>query len=378
MATIYSTPTTITITSGSNSGIDAASDWAARSTAAGVTFADNFSKYSTAADWYNRWNQGALVGKWISGSKYPALGSVWDNAWQIVSDTGHVLSGRALRAWMGKNNYGATGTGDLDNQWAAIPFNGSTSNPKAGYMTSFYFQACIWVDAYADYDWHRNDGTVQTSKYFILDYWNSSANTGEVVITNKDSKGFIWSYYSVGAGAFDVLRGTPSNNNNYQWQNAVDNGTPLDNTDASYFRRYGPFNYGMYPGPFSQSKLLHLQGVPNAAAAQGGVAWNRGGITVVEVYVALNTPGNSTVKIWAAPYGSPPKLIVNSTGVNLGSRVGTDGGIGWSGVTLTNLVYQADSAHNPGYPNNAYIDYVEMIVSSNPIKFPGGYALPGA
>lgn len=371
MATIYSTPTTVTITAGSTSGINAVSDWAARSAAPGVMFAENFSTYNTAADWYNRWRQGQMTP--VFTPKNPGMGATWTNAWEIITTPGHVLSGKALRAWHGKNNYGSAGT--IDNQWACIPFSGNPNNVAAGYVTEFYFQMCVWVDSFFNYFWKLGDGSVGGIKVFILDQWDTSATTGEVVITNQYNYGFVTGYHSVGP-SFDRAQNTPGYTPNYAWQPAIDNGTPLDATIASYFRRYGPMGYGMYPNGLNQASKLTSQGVPNPDATSGGVAWNIGGITVVEVYVKLNTPGNSIVKAWAAKYGNAPKKIIDATGVNLGSRVGSLG-TGWSGVTLSNLIYTATGAQNPNYPTDAYIDYVEFIVSRSPINFPGGFALTG-
>jgi hypothetical protein len=171
-------------------------------------------------------------------------------------------------------------------------------------------------------------------------------------------------------------RATQQYSSNVQWQPAVDNGTPLSD-ENSYQRRYGPFSYGMTGGT-SQASKLSTQGVPDPEAAMGGVAWNRGGITVVEVEVDL---ANDRGRWWAAPHGVAPKLLgdTGTGGASFGSRV--DGqapnGTGWSVLSLTNLIYTANGTQNPGYPLSS-IDYAEIIVSSKPINFPGGFALPGA
>lgn len=365
MTTIFSTPTTITV----SSSTDKLADWAARS--AGAYFAENFSTYSTAADWYNRFHQGYCTGTFTP--KNPGMGSTWTNAWEIVTTPGHVLSGKALRMWHGKNNYGAAGA--IDNQWAALPCNGDPNNIQGAYKTHLFFQACIWVDSFIDYYWKLGDGSLGGTKFFIIDQYNWTASQGEVVVTNQYNMGFVTGYNDVPASRdWARVQGTPSNNSNYAIQPAIDNGTALGSTDASYFRRYGPCYYGMYPGGLNQASALHLQGVPNADAAAGGVAWNRGGITVVECELDLT---NDRLRVWAAPYGNPPKKLYDSGngGAQFGSRVGTYG-TGWSGVTLSNLIYTATGAQNPNYPTDAYTDYVELIFSGSPINFPGGYKLP--
>jgi hypothetical protein len=70
---------------------------------------------------------------------------------------------------------------------------------------------------------------------------------------------------------------------------------------------------------------------------------------------------------------SPPSV---NNSANFGSRVGSQG-TGWSALTLSNLVYTATGAQNPGYPTDAYTDYSEIIFHPNPINFPGGFTLPG-
>ena len=289
-----------------------------------------------------------------------------------------MLSGKALRLWHGKNNYGAAG--DIDNQAWGVMCNGNRNNIPGAYKTKLYFQCCIWVDAYIDYFWRLGDGSAGTTKFFIIDDWDKTSSAGEFVVDNQYNRQFLHCYRKVPSGGSpDVVRhiATPVNNDNYLWQNAIDNKTPLTD-QGSYERCYGPMAYGMTGGN-SQTSKLSTQGVPDPDAAIGGVALKRGGITVVEVMLDLAA---DRVKVWAAHHGQAPKLINdtvmdNNTGGKalLGTRVGSQG-TGWSAVTLSNLVYTASGAQNPNYPTDAYTDYVELIFAPNPINFPGGYTLP--
>jgi hypothetical protein len=380
MTTIYSNPTTITITSSSvTPSINASQDWLARSTAAGVTHAQNWSSFSDAAAAYNHQSC-------YGANAQPSNPTYFANSFELVTTPSHVLSGKALRLWHGKHNYGDPGT--IDNHYWIIPFNGNKNSvagqyPSGAYLTKLYFQVCIWVDSHVNYLWRLGDGSMGGSKFFIIDYHGGSATQGEWVVNNDQNTGFITAYRHIGssngARVHRSRSGTGlSGGPDFQWQNAIDAGTPSNpTTGAQWQRRYGPFNYTT-PRPSSQSTPLSNQGVPNADAAVAGVFWNRGGITVIEVELDLAADRG---RMWGAHYGSAPRLICDTAlddtkgGVALfGDRVKATG-IGWNAVHLSNLIYTATGAQNPNYPTDAYIDYCELIVSQKPINFPGGFAL---
>lgn len=356
----------------------AAADWVARSTASGVTHAENWSSFNTAAEAYSSPRTAGM-------NKNPSNPTTFDNAFQIITDAGHVLSGKAMRLWHGKNNYGGAGT--IDNQYMSIPFNGNRNAvngqyPTGAYLTKAYVQLCFWTDAFLDYYWKLGDGSLGGSKIAIIDNWDTTATTGELVITDNLNTGFVSAYrITTGGGSLGLDRSisTPANGSNIARQNAIDNGGVLTD-QASYERRYGPMAYGMTGGT-SQASPLSTQGRPDPDAAIGGVTFNRGGTTVVEVELDL---ANDRCRVWAAHHGQAPKLIgdtlLNDAAGGLalfGSRVRAGLGTGWSGLYLSNLIYTATGAQNPGYPADAYTDYSEIIVSQKPINFPGGFVPPG-
>jgi len=360
-------------------------DWAARSTAAGVTHAQNFATFATATEMYNHYNVGAMVGHFAN--KRPDMGSRFTNAFELVSTPGHMGSGKALRLWHGKNNYGDPGT--IDNQWMGIPFNGNGNAiagqyPVGAYMTKVYVQISFWVDAHIDYYWRLGDGSTGGSKFFIIDDWDKTASVGELVVTDGNNQQFCRAYRIItsgGSAGIERARSTPGNNTNFQRQNGIDNTSVTVTDENSAQRRWGPTYTGMTGGK-SQASKLSTQGVPDPEAAIGGVAINRGGITVVEVELDLAA---DRCRVWQAHHGSAPKLthdtrLENGSGTgsfNVGSRVGSLG-TGWSAVTLSNLIYTATGAQNPNYPTDAYTDYSELIFSASPIAFPGGHRPPGA
>ncbi len=354
-------------------------DFAARSV--GAYFAENFSSYASSTAWYNFWNRGQLVGTWISSSKSPTLNpTAWANSWEIITTPSHVKSGKALRAYMGKNPSGGNGT--LDNQWAIMPLSGNPLDVPGSYHLKYYFQAVVWVDEYVDYFWKiPGGGTLPGAKFFVLEAWNRTnfADPAECVIDAKmNYPGFITGYHTDGGAVssrtWERSQFTPDWGTNVVGQGGVDTGSALDGTAASYYRRYGPMNYNM-PPTVNQGSLMHLQGVPNANAAIGGVAWNRGGFTVVEVELDAIA---HRCRVWAAWYGNAPKLVYDSGIGNAFNLSLADAfGNGFSGAAMSNLVYTADEANNPGRPAAPYIDYVELIAHPNPINFPGGFVVPG-
>jgi hypothetical protein len=330
---------------------------------------------------YNYYNVGVMASRGLTANRNPGNPG-FNNSFEIVTTPGHMASGKAFRIWQGKNNYGAPG--DLDYGSFVIPCNGAGvgTDPAGAYKQKLYFQAVVWVDSIIDYYWQLA-GYGDGLKFWIIDGIDTTATHGEFVITNYHNTGFITAYRDT-PSSNSILKSisTPANGSNYLLNNAINNGTALSDQN-SYERRYGPMVYGMTGGT-SQGSRLSTQGCPDPEAAAATVVWNRAGLTVVECECDL---ANDRMRFWAAHYGDPPKLLgdtnldntLSSPAVNFkanaGPRVGTYG-TGWSGVTLTNLIYSASGALNPGYPTDAYIDYSELIFHGSPIPFPGGHALP--
>ena len=364
----------------------AQADWIARSTASGVVGAENFSGWANVTAWWDAWYNGTMsAGGWfISSGKNPHTDpSQFAQSVAMQAVAGHQRTGNSLRIYMGEYQYQATGTNPLDNTWVNqyFTFNPS-STPASAFLQTFYVQITIWTDAYVDYAWNSagyGAGPAPGSKFFRLDDQRGTEN-GEIVCQNAYQQGFCSfyrrSYTGNSNNNYERAISTPANNNNLAQQPAIDNGGVLTD-EQSYHKRYGPMYYGMLPA-LSQSSLLHTQAnTPDPGSVIGGIPWNRGGMTTIECFVDL-VPGHFMA--WAAPTGSAPKKFVDETDSDHGSenwwgnRVMTDG-TGWNTIELTPLVYLSDSNGNPGYPHN-YVDYSEIIISTQPIKFPGGFSLP--
>lgn len=339
----------------------------------GATYSTNWSEYADAAAAYN----GAAC---YGANKNPGQGSTFTNAFELVTD--HGKSGKAMRLWHGKNGQGA---GTIDNQYWAMLFNGGKTAGEAtsSFRTKAYVQVVVWVDAMFDYYWKKSvaaGGGGVTPKAFIVDYDAGTATQGEVVVDNQFSRGFVTTYRHTGSSSAVLVaqaRSTPANGSNFAWQPAIDRGTPaVITTQNQWEQRYGPCYDGMTGGT-SQASLLSTQGVPDPDAAIGGVPWNRGGYTVVELELDLAA---DRIRTWAAKYGEAPVLVADTMKDDLGTAVFGSRvkplGVGWNALFLSNLAFEADWENNPGAPL-AFIDYPEIGFSRNPIRFPGGFYLPG-
>jgi hypothetical protein len=160
---------------------------------------------------------------------------------------------------------------------------------------------------------------------------------------------------------------------------AIDNGAnPGPNASTTqWLNNYGPMPRSMARdgdyGYSSGNPYLYNRNMPNGwpdsrAVASGAVPWQMDGWTTLEAYLEYSGSG-STIKVWAAPYGQPPVLIVNEVKrVGLGSP----GSNAWSRFELLN--YATGRTSEGSRPTqNTYYD--EVIVSTQPIKFPGGFSL---
>jgi hypothetical protein len=363
--------------------VTGSADWTTRSTTGRVTHAQNWASFTDAAAAY------AAPGV-AAANKNPSMGSTFTNAFELVTDAGHMASGKALRLWHGKNNYGDSG--EIDNQWWCEVFNGDKNNLAGAFLRKVYVQVTVWADAHWNYKWLLGDGTQGGAKIFILDTTGTSSE-GELVIHNYKNQGFVDGYRRTAItdeSARSITRqrsGTGlSGNPDYQMQNAIDAGTPSSpNTASQWEQRYGPFNYTSSTDGANQTVPLSSQNIPDADALVAGVPLLRSGRTTITVELDLYA---DRARVWASNNDGAPKLthdtiydnaIGSAGGADFGSRVKTSpvAGVGWSGITIGNLINTADGAHNPNYPTDAYMDYSELIVSRDYIDFPGGHTPPG-
>jgi hypothetical protein len=355
-----------TITVGPVTGaIDPVADFAARSLAPGVFFFENFNYPNLAA-----------ASSHVTNPKfYGSSTGNPPNASIISISTANVLSGKSLRIKYPPNS-SASGNSWLYtfdvNDGVQVPFVGVPHD-------NFYFQIIVWADQHWDWPFEAADGTSSSPKIAIIDHHNSSSNPGEVVLTNDHTRGFISAYtgFTPSSGSVLIERSinTPARTPDLRAQPSIDTGVPANPITMDDFRmRYGPFESDTPNIPFASigaGSSLAASGFPNQVSARAGKIWNRAAFTVVTFYI--NGAGNQ-VKFWAAKYGDPPKLLGDTKVVNPGLNMGR-GSTGYPGFQLTPFITNNGNAGGANQPTT-FIDYVEIIASNNPIKFPGGFSLP--
>jgi hypothetical protein len=98
------------------------------------------------------------------------------------------------------------------------------------------------------------------------------------------------------------------------------------------------------------------------------------GWTTIEAFLEYNEndPSHSSLRIWAAPYGARPTLIIDEIGT---IPLATNSDNSWSRIELLN--YDTERRAEAARPT-MHTYYDEVIVSTQPIKFPGGFDLASA
>ncbi len=348
--------------SAAGAAIDPAADWAARTAGGNVMEAQNFSGFTSSQQLRD---------------------------WEIVSNpnrmslvTEHALSGKTVRL--------TTLPGDAD---VSHGFQSTLDGVPTGVRTPrvykrFYFQFILWADDY--FNWPFRSTATNAPKLAIIDrspinpplgiMHSPSSNPGEVVVDNQNTYGFIHVYRRMTSNnAFqEFVRSQASSVNpwNFSWHPSVDNGGPTGSQNE-YEQRYGPFWQGMSGTSQSAGQRLTDQfgaQYPDPDAAAGSVAWNRGGYTVIEIFLDYDA---DRAQVWAAHYGETPKLLIDSNDDDRGAAFFNqrgDGIQGWDGYHLT--TFRTKGVAEPGVRPEMYVDYAEVIVSSAPIPFPGQILVP--
>jgi len=328
-------------------------DWATRSTASGVMYADNFDYADTAA-------LKAAAAQFSEGG----------GAGSIILDTDNVLSGKGLRI----TTFTSAGSGT--GNWAQF-MNGVDDTP----IRRFYIQFIVYNDEhYLNYPFKQTNGNNTSPKFIILDRYNASFAHGEVVVNNGANRGFV-SYYGGGAATGDPIQRTisgsstpcPLGDPDFLLQGMIDRGTPEPaDTCPKFKQRRGPLKFN-FSGTVDAGILLDEQGTPDPDAAIGGYTWKKNGWTVIEVFVDAI---DQQCQVWAADLGDTPLLLAD-TQVFDASKYSNYGkhSSQYNGFQLT--TFRTNGKSNEANRQETFTTYGEVITSLNPIKFPGGFVLPG-
>lgn len=334
--------------SAASAAVDPDADWQARKSAAGVFYTQSF-EFA---------NKDELLNTGAGNTNKPPAN-------EIDLDTTTKLSGsKALKII---TYSGSGGNGGSWSDW----YDGESGQTR--YHT-FYFQFSVFLPkATLAYRSQGGDGQLKLAN---LEQYGAS----QIVVGNKKFLGFP-SLLLNGTGTLEkniAENSVPNVGSEYIYQPAVDTGGSTPSNACEFWQRYGPArgitandDYGATnPEPRLDRRNL-TYGWPNRCALQSGVPFNIDGWTTVEVYVDFNTanPAQSTIKAWAAPYGQAPRLFVNE--------------VGTAGLKANSDVYHRFELLNYDTPRESeanrptmYTYFDDVIISAQPVKFPGGFALP--
>jgi hypothetical protein len=328
---------------------DKAADWTARSTASGVLSSNTFN-YTTVDEL-----KAASNGTYSSNLPQNEIG---------LEPTINLTGRNALKV---TTYASATGNGGTWQEW----LDGTTGNR----YDKFYIQFAVYFprDTLA-YRWQGGDGQLK-----VLNIERYGA--GQVTVTNPKFLGFpsIMLNGLTGMSRQFPSPPVPNVSTEYTYQPAIDTGSPANpGNSCEFWSRYGAArgitvneNYGYDASkPYLDQRGLP-GGFPNRCALNAGVPYAMNDWTVIEVFVDTSNPDSSvnTVRSWAAKYGNAPRLTINE--------------IGTAKIQRSSDYYRRFELMNYDTPREAesgrptlYTYFDEVIVSTAPIKFPGGYSLP--
>jgi hypothetical protein len=343
--TISGTPTTVSATTVTFRADDLSgdADFLARSGGGGVFYSNNFTYRNTAKT--------LLITS--DAELRSSAAQVGGDTSTVVRNTSQFLSGtQSLKLNMpaSSNQYGG---------WN-FDFGGIAVSSKLVSKHQFYFQFAYYADSvYRDFFF----GPYSTygGKIAIIEAPNASFDTGEVVLRRLPLPGgYIAAYRIPTSGVTTEFGLNVSAVSDLFFNNFIDRGGSSSTLNAAQLR-FGVNYNNKDNNPASDTDYQHS---PRLVS---------NGWFVFEVYVDQI---NDIVKIWGAPYGSAPELIMGAMNAGLPGTSTTDGGTNpkplYTGIQLTNYPNAFSN-----YPSTTtFVGYDELICSDNAINFPGGFALP--
>lgn len=239
---------------------------------------------------------------------------------------------------------------------------------------TFYFQFAVYLPrATLAYRSKGGDGQLKLAN---LEQYGA----GQVVVGNKKFLGFP-SLLLNGSGTLERNISesvVPNVGSEYVFQPAVDAGGGAPGDACEFWERYGPSRGVSMNDDYTENNsqprldLRNLTyGWPNRCALKSGVPYAMDRWTVVEVYVEYNTANSqqSTIKAWAAPYGEAPRIFVNEVGT---AKLGSNSNVYRRFELLNYDTPRESEANRP----TMFTYFDEVLISTSPVKFPGGFSLP--
>lgn len=273
-------------------------------------------------------------------------------------------------------------SGPQSGSWAFHP-NGTDGTLYRRLYVQF---AVYYPAATLGYRWKTSgSNSFSTSALKVINFGQFGA--GQIVVCNPRFLGFPSAFcdgaqmISDSSEANNLIASNPWGVTVHHIQDAVDTGVAAS-TKSDFLTRYGPLMRGLDGDmdlSYNPSVLLQNRsqpsGFPDTRAATNGVPFKLDGWLVIEAFLEYNQadPSTSSFQMWAAPYGQAPTLIMNNV-----SRLplGTNTTNSWDRFELLN--YDTERVSETGVRPTLYTYYSEVLVSDNPINFPGGFTLPSS
>jgi fibronectin type 3 domain-containing protein len=359
VSNLHVVPTISAISSSGGPG-DTETDWATRIGGSGVFYSNNFSQYTSDAQFIDQHVDTAGGQDTNTPQSYGFFLRDATSGHPVVS------GGKFIEIETYSNN----------------GFNGGTCVffCKGGArFNNFYMQVHISLNR-AAFAW-ESAGTNGQCKYILLGGYGS----GQVAMHMPRQQGFPGLFIN---GSTGVERVTGLDR---YFQTGIDAGGGTPSTVIQGIQRFGnsrlisegssPLqNYSYVPNN-AAANYLDARGFPfpNAdALASGAVPFEQDDWLVVEMYYRQVPGGAGEFRMWAAPRGTAPKYICGNRAVSFGSlsasTLGTSGenagGPTW--IKLTN--YDTPRISETGYRPTLRTRFAELIVSDNWIPFPGHLA----
>ena len=308
-------------------------DWQSRSTAAGVFYANNFN--------YNNRNE------YLDAAHSTQYRETSNGVPKLDLETSIKLTGNGASR---HNWIAAEGANEAGPAWN-YSFDGPGAKTTNTKKTEFYLQYSMYVDqGWVDFTY--NDGSIKTQ--IIFNPAVPPFAQGEIVQTRRGRGPWPGGFRVTNtAQGYQLL--WPGGDDTYYtfWDGGPqsENGETDETSRDLFERRYGPRRRNQDRTDPDYANVPQLRG---------------GRWYTFETYVRIGN-GENVVKNWFSERGQPPILLYGL--MDAGMREDEDTYRG------AHLINRAENT-TVWIDTDTFIIFDEVIVSDNPINFPGGYTLP--
>ena len=325
---------------GGNVCLDDEADWLARSQAPGVFYANNFD-YQTRDEY-------------INASHSRQYSQADNGAFKLDLETGIKLTGNGASR---HNWIAAEGANERGPAWN-FSFDGPGAQTTNTRKTEFYLQYSMYVDqGYVDFTY--TDGGIKS--LIIYNPAVAPFSAGEIVLTRRGRGPWPSGFYVTNTSrGFQLIWSEPN----------------FVNGDDTYYTFWdgGPQSEGGETDATSRDLFERRWGVRRRSQDRtdpdyANIPQFEGGKWFTFTTYVNVEGGNSVIKVWFAERGEPPILLYGGIDTGIPSNNNT--------YRVAHLISRAENTTR-WINEDTFIVFDEVIVSDNPIDFPGGYALPYA